>query len=58
MLDKYPDLLTVKETAEVLRVSKAVIYNMIKEGTLKVYKFGREYKCPKLWLIENYLTNL
>ena len=54
MLDKYPDLLTVKETAEVLRVSKAVIYEMIKDGKIKVYKFGREYKCPKTYIISRF----
>ena len=56
MLEKYNDLLTVKELSEILRVSEACVYKMIKDGKLKVHRFGREYKCSKLWLIENYLA--
>jgi len=50
MLEKYSDLLTVKETAEVLRVSKAVVYEMIKKEQLKALKFGREYRLSKIYL--------
>jgi len=57
MLEKYNDLLNVKEVAEILRVSTNVIYDMIKKEQIKVYRFGRDYKCPKMWLIENYLAN-
>jgi len=57
LLEKYKDLLTVKEIAQILRVSENVIYAMIKNGTIKAFRFGRQYKCPKLWLIENYLIS-
>jgi len=56
MLEKYDDLLTVKEVAEILRVSENLVYKMIKNNELRVYRFGRDYKCPKAWLIEKYLT--
>lgn len=57
MLEKYDDLLNVKEIAEVLRVSTNEVYKLIKKGQIKVHRFGRDYKCPKTWLIENYLAN-
>ena len=55
-LEKYPDLLNVKEVAEILRVSPKVIYAMIKRNQIKTHKFGREMRCSKIWLIENYIT--
>ena len=42
MLEKYNDLLNVKELAEILRVSTNVVYDMIKKEQIKVYRFGRD----------------
>lgn len=36
-------LMTVKEAAEMLHVSKYYIYNLIDTGDLKAYKIGRRY---------------
>ena len=55
-LNKYHDLLTVKEVAEILRVSKDVVYGMVKKDQIKCYRFGREFRIPKAWLIENFVT--
>lgn len=38
------DILNLNETADYLRVSKQTIYNMIKDGRIKAYKVGREWK--------------
>lgn len=38
------DILTLKETAEYLRVSGQTVYNMIRDGRIKAYKVGREWK--------------
>ena len=56
-IESYPDLLTVKEVAEILRVSPNVVYSMIKKNQIKTHKFGREMKCPKIWLVETYLSS-
>jgi excisionase family DNA binding protein len=56
MLEKYKDLLTVKDLAEILRVSENRVYDLIEKGRIKTHRFGRDYKCPKAWLIERYLT--
>ena len=38
------DILTLKETAEYLRVSEQTVYNMIKDRRIKAYKVGREWR--------------
>lgn len=38
------DILTIKETAEYLRVSGQTVYNMIKDRRFKAYKVGREWR--------------
>lgn len=38
------DILTLKETAEYLRVSRQTVYNMIKDRRIKAYKVGREWR--------------
>ena len=38
------DILTLKETAEYLRVSRQTVYNMIKDHRIKAYKVGREWR--------------
>lgn len=38
------DILKLNETADYLRVSKQTVYNMIKDGRIKAYKVGREWK--------------
>lgn len=39
-----PDLLNIKEVADLLRVSNQTVYNMIKDGRLKPIKMGREWR--------------
>lgn len=38
------DILNLDETAEYLRVSNQTIYNMIRDGRIKAYKVGREWR--------------
>ena len=38
------DILNLEETAEYLRVSNQTVYNMIRDGRIKAYKIGREWK--------------
>ncbi len=49
-LKDYPAALTVKETAEILRVSSATVYKMIRHRTLPAVKVGREKRIPKVTL--------
>lgn len=38
------DVLNLEETAAYLRVSNQTVYNMIKDGRIKAYKVGREWR--------------
>ena len=50
-LRAYPDALTVKEVAEILRVSTKTVYKLIKEHTIPAVKVGREQRVAKSQLI-------
>lgn len=51
-LKDYPAALTVAEVAEILRVSTKTVYKMIKTGTLRAVKVGRENRIAKSILID------
>lgn len=38
---EQPQLLTIKEAAEALRVSQATLFNMMRRGEVVAVKFGR-----------------
>jgi excisionase family DNA binding protein len=38
VLEHYPDLLTVREVAEILRVDRSYVYRLIREGRLPVLR--------------------
>lgn len=42
-----PNILTLSEVAGLLRVSHQTIYNMIRDGRIKGYKVGREWRFLK-----------
>lgn len=46
-LTGYPTALTVKETAELLRITTKTIYKLIKEKAIPTVKVGREYRILK-----------
>ncbi len=50
-LRTYPDALTVKEVAEILRVSTKTVYKLIKENEIPAVKVGREQRIAKAQLI-------
>lgn len=47
MFEEYPDILTVEETAEALRVGHNALYELLNEGKVKAYKNGRVWRIPK-----------
>lgn len=36
--DQYPDLLTVREVADILRVDRSYVYRMIRQGRLPAFR--------------------
>lgn len=51
-------ILTVKETAELLKTSRAQIRKMIQNCELSAVKVGREYRIPLVCLNEYIEANL
>ena len=57
-LDNYGDLLTAKDLTAFFGVSKQTVYSEIREGKFgKPLKFGREYRIPKIYIIQRYLSD-
>lgn len=52
------ELLSVKETAELLKTSKVQVRKMIRNGELSAVKVGREYRIPLVCLKEYVEANL
>lgn len=55
--EEIPEILTLSEVAKMLRVSHQTIYNMIRDGRLKGYKVGREWRFIKKE-VDDYLLPL
>ena len=50
-LPEYPDLLTVQEVCEILRVGRRTVYQHIKDATLRSRLIAGKYRIPKASLI-------
>ena len=55
MLNKYPDVLNVKQLCEVLCIGKNTAYKLLKNREIKALRIGTVYKIPKREVIK-YLT--
>ena len=47
MFEEYPDILTVEEAAEALRIGYNALYALLSSGKLKGYRNGRVWRIPK-----------
>ena len=54
MLENYDDILTLPEAASVLRIGHTHTYRLLRSGSLKGYKEGKNWKISKISL-ENYI---
>ena len=52
MFAQYPDILTVEEVCEALRMGYNAVYELLNEGKLKAYKNGRVWRIPKEALVK------
>ena len=52
MFTDYPDILTVAETCEILRIGNNAIYELLNNGSIKAYRNGRTWRIPKQSVIE------
>lgn len=47
MLKKYPDVMNIKQLAEILSVSTKTCYKLVSDGKIEVIQVGRAYRIPK-----------
>lgn len=55
-LNELGDVLDIHEARSILGIGTNAIYKLLKSGDIKSFKIGREYKIPKICLI-NYINN-
>lgn len=47
MFEQYPDILTVEEVCEALRMGYNAVYELLNTGKLNAYKNGRVWRIPR-----------
>lgn len=52
MFDSYPDVVSVEEIQQMLRIGKNAVYQLLKDGTIKSIKVGKRYVVPKKYIID------
>ena len=52
MFEGYPDVVSVEQLMEMLQIGQVLAYKLVKSGEIKARKVGREYKIPKVNVIE------
>ena len=57
MLEEYPDILTVEEACEDLRMGYNAMYDLLNSGKLKGFRNGRVWRIPKLAIKEYILES-
>lgn len=58
MFTSYPDIVNIEQMRKMLGgIGITLAYKLLKSGTIKSLKIGREYKIPKASIIE-YLLNV
>ena len=55
-LENYQDILIFDELVEILNIGENTAYNLLKNNKIYSKKIGREYKIPKICII-NYIYN-
>ena len=58
MFTEYPDVVDAEQLGKMLGgISIKTVYRLLKEGIIKSLHVGREYKIPKVFVVE-YLIDL
>lgn len=52
MFDSYPEVVSVEEIQQMLRIGKNAVYQLLKDGTIKSIKVGKRYVVPKKYIID------
>ena len=54
MLEGIDDLLTSEQVAEILKIGKSALYELLASGALKAYRNGRVWRIPRQ-AVEEYI---
>lgn len=57
MFEQYPEILSVEDACEALRVGYNAMYELLNSGKVKAFKNGRCWRIPKVALVEFILSN-
>lgn len=57
MLEKFPDILTVKQLQDILSIGRSKAYLLLHSGELKYITIGRQIRIPKQYLLD-YIADL
>ena len=57
MFEQDPDILSVEDACEALRVGYNAMYELLNSGKVKAFKNGRCWRIPKVALVEFILSN-
>lgn len=52
MFDSYPDVVSVEEIQQMLRIGKNAVYQLLKDGAIKSIKVGKRYVVAKKYIID------
>ena len=52
VFDSYPDVVSVEEIRQMLRIGKNAVYALLKDGEIKSIKVGKRYIVPKKYVVE------
>lgn len=47
MFEAYDDILTVEDVSSILKIGLTQTYKILRSGSLKAYKEGKDWKIPK-----------
>ena len=56
MFNQYPDIITVFDVAEALRIRENRTYELLESGVLKGFRIGHIWKIPRESLVEYILS--
>ena len=52
LFNTYPDVVSIDEIQQMLRIGKNAVYELLKTEKLKSIKVGKKYVVPKKYVIE------
>lgn len=52
LFENYPDIVNIRQMRTMLGIGKNLAYELLHSNTIKSLRIGREYKIPKIYIIQ------